>query len=83
MLVDIGNEDPEWGAIEEEMQSTIRLYNYTCVIISSGGDLSQRISLATISVSRFLDEACFLFVVKIEQFGVESKIILMLVADTR
>ena len=25
VLVDIGNEDPEWGAVEEEMQSTIRL----------------------------------------------------------
>ena len=24
VLVDIGNEDPEWGAVEEEMQSTIR-----------------------------------------------------------
>ena len=22
--MDIGNEDPEWGAVEEEMQSTIR-----------------------------------------------------------
>ena len=31
MLVDIGNEDPEWGAVEEEMQSTIRFYIYTCV----------------------------------------------------
>ena len=30
-MVDIGNEDPEWGAVEEEMQSTIRFYNCTYV----------------------------------------------------
>ena len=28
VLVDIGNEDPEWGAVEEEMQSTIRFYKH-------------------------------------------------------
>ena len=37
VLVDIGNEDPEWGAVEEEMQSTIRFNIHTAFIISWGG----------------------------------------------
>ena len=37
MLVDIGNEDPEWGAVEEEMQSTIRFDIHVFFIISWGG----------------------------------------------
>ena len=34
VLVDIGNEDPEWGAVEEEMQSTIRFDIHVFFIIS-------------------------------------------------
>ena len=36
-MVDIGNEDPEWGAVEEEMQSTIRFNIHMVFIISSRG----------------------------------------------
>ena len=46
MLVDIGNEDPEWGAVEEEMQSTIRfdqrvLFNQLLVFFIRKCDLED------------------------------------------